>query len=181
MMTQEDFLKIADSLKNAEKDDTPFAVIKDDEIAVVGDANKTHVKRNEYVVSFRFPLSNEIYKTPESKVIGDFYITNIAYKDVMITPRKDLTIVGAIMKLIPYFKNLVETGEVIDKTEEELFDVFLNLKTDILDAMYNVVSTMLEIDDRIVDNMMPTSVFKVCAQLIEDYPEVFNEADLFFE
>lgn len=180
MMTQEDFLKIANNLKQAEKDDTPFVVVKNDEIAVVGDANKTHVKRNEYIVSFRFPLSNEIYKTPESKVIGDFYITNIAYKDVFVSPRRDLTIVGAIMKLIPYFKNLVDDGTIEDKNQEELFEAFVNLEPSILDAMYNVVSAMLDVDESIVDNMMPTSVFKVCAQLIEDYPEVFNEADVFF-
>lgn len=180
MITQEEFLKIANNLKKAEEDDTPFIVVKDDEVAVVGDANKTELKKNTYNLSFRFPLEDERFKTEDSKVVGSFYLTEIEFKDVFISPRKDLKIVASVMKIMPYFKKLYADGTLADRTNDELFAVFTSMSDEVLDAIYLLVQCVMGIPNDIIDNLLPSSALYACAKLIEDYPEIFNEADVFF-
>lgn len=180
MITQEEFLKIANNLKKAEEDDTPFVVVKDNEIAVVGDANKTKKKTRSYVLNFRFPISDERFKTEDSKVVGNFYLTKIEFKDVFVSPRKDLEVVAAAMKIIPYFKKLHEDGMLGDRTPDELFEVFSAMSTEILDAIYVFVGSVLGIDNSLLENLLPTSAIETLNLLMTDYPEIFNEADVFF-
>lgn len=180
MMTQEEFLKIASKLNTAEEDDTPFLVVKDDEIAVVGDANKTERKKRNYVLKFRFPLSDDRFRTDDCKIVGKFYIAEIEFTDVCITPRKDLEIVAAGMKIIPYFKKLREDGSIENRNNDELFEIFANMSTEILDAIYTFVGSVLGISGDLIDKLLPTSALVTLNLLIEDYPEIFNEADVFF-
>lgn len=180
MITQEEFLKIAENLKKAEEDDTPFVVVKDDELAVVGDANKTELKKNTYELTFRFPITDGRFKTENSRVIGNFYLTDITYEDVFINPRKDLKIIGAAMKIIPFFKKLYEDGSLVDRTEAELYKVFVSMSDEILDAIYVLVQSVMDVPDELIDYLMPSSAVSACSKLIVDYPEIFNEADVFF-
>ena len=180
MMTQEDFLKIAGTIKQAETDDTPFLVVKDEEVAVVGDANKTAQKKKDYKIKFRFPLDNEKFKTPDSVVVGDVYITEITFKDVFISPRKDLEVVSSVMTILGFYRKLEADGTITDPTPETLYQIFVNLSDDLVDAMYKFVAVVLNIDDSIVDNMLAASVMDVCAQILKDHPEIVNEADVFF-
>ena len=55
----EDMLKLSAQIKKAEEDTTPYAVVAGEEIHVVGDANKTEVKKHDYTVRFRFPRDYE--------------------------------------------------------------------------------------------------------------------------
>lgn len=180
MISQEEFLKIANNLKKAEEDDTPFVVVKDNEIAVVGDANKTQQKKRDYVISFRFPMSDQRYLTPESRIIKDCYITDIIYKDVFVNPRKDLEVIGAMMTILGYYKKIKEDGTIEDRTPEDLFKLFALMESDVVDAMYKFVSVVLGVNEELVDNMLASSVINTCSKIIEDYPEIVNEADVFF-
>ena len=180
MITQEEFLKIANNLKKAEEDDTPFVVVKDDELAVVGDANKTELKKNTYELTFRFPITDDRFKTEESRVVGNFYLTDIVYDDVFISPRKDLKIIAAAMKIIPFFKKLYEDGSLRDRTEDELYQVFISMSEEVLDSIYILVQAVMNIPDDIIDNLIPSSAVATCSKIILDYPEIFNEADVFF-
>lgn len=180
MMTQEDFLKIADTIKQAETDDTPFLVVKDEEVAVVGDANKTAQKKKDYKLKFRFPLENDKFKTPDSVVVGDVYITEITFKDVFISPRKDLEIMSSAMTILSFYRKLESDGTITDPTPETLYQIFINLSDDLVGAMYKFVAAVLNVDDSIVENMLATSVMNVCVQILRDHPEIVNEADVFF-
>ena len=58
-MEQLDDLKLA--IKEAEKDDTPYIGIKDDELHILGDPNKTEVKAADYVID-RMTQNNGVLK-----------------------------------------------------------------------------------------------------------------------
>lgn len=180
MLTQEQFLEMSKNLKKAEEDDTPIIALVNDEVNVVGDANKTEVKKNNYVLRFRFPKEMSQFELPTSTKIGDWFINEIEYKDVFISPRRDLKVVSAIMEIIPYFKSVSENGDLVNKSDEELITFAKNIPYEIIDAMYDIVSAFLNVDDTLVNYMSPLSVISVMGDLIRDYPEVFNEADVFF-
>lgn len=171
-MTREDFDSIDQALQDAEKDDTPFLVPGENELAVVGDANKTEINSHDFEISFRLP--------PEKK--GESYrVVKKKFENVYITPRQDTKILKAITTMMPYFKAVRPEGKVEDLTTEEKFEVFSSIGDEIYDAMYDLVALVLRIDPELKDFMMPTSVLKATAQIIRAFPEVINEADSFFE
>lgn len=179
-ITPNDFLAVSEKLKDAQNDTTPFAIVEDKEIKVVGDANKTAVKKNNYMVKFRFP-KGVFEQMPEgAKEVGNFYVLEVEYKDVSITPRTDLKIVDAIFRLQPFLNELTENGAVKERAPEELFHIFAYASEDIHLAMYNIVGAFLGIDDKMGEYMLPFSVLDTITKLIETHPEVFNEADVFF-
>ena len=180
MLTQEQFLEMSKSLKKAEEDDTPIIALVNDELNVVGDANKTQLNKHTYTLRFRFPQSYEQFRTPDSYDVGSWFVNELIFEDVYVSPRRDLQVVSAIMEIVPYFKSVSESGELQDKTEKELIDFAKNIPHNIIDDMYDVVSAFLGVDDSLVDFMSPMSVIDTMGKLIEDYPEVFNEADVFF-
>lgn len=185
MMTEErltpaDLLNINKKLKKIDNDDTPFAVVKDEEISVVGDANKTQIKKNDYTLKFRVPISLFTEKPKEAQIVGASYVFTVDFPDVTINPRSDLIIVDAIMKITPFFKKLKENGDVEDFTDEELISVFAYAGDEVHLAIYNLVATFLQVNDDIAPYMLPFSVIGALSEIIENHPEVFNEADAFF-
>lgn len=180
MLTQEQFLEMSKNLKKAEEDDTPVIALVNDELNIVGDANKTAVNKHTYTLRFRFPQEMSDYKTPESVDVGAWFINEIVYKDVFVSPRRDLKVVSAIMSIIPFFKSVSESGELTNKGSEELLEFARNLPDEIIEDMYDIVSAFLNVDESLIGYMSPFSVIDVMGSLIQDYPEVFNEADIFF-
>ena len=47
-------------------------------------------------------------------------------------------------------------------------------------GLYNLVASMLQIDDDLGAHMMPASVIKATINILKTYPEVFNEAESLF-
>lgn len=170
-MTREDYDNIEQALQDAEKSDTPFLIASDDELKVVGDANKTELNLHDFEIAFRLP--------PEDG--GTYRTVKKAFKNVYITPRQDTKILKAITTMMPYFKALRPTGEVEAMTEDEKIMVFSSLADEVYDAMYYMVAVVLNIDDDLKDYMVPVSVLKACAQIVRAFPEAINEADVFFE
>lgn len=180
MLTQEQFLEMSKNLKKAEEDDTPIIALVNDEVNVVGDANKTELNKHTYSIRFRFPEELSNYKTPDSIEVGKWFINEIVYEDVFVSPRRDLKVVSAIMGIVPFFKSVSDSGELVNKTDTELLEFARNLPDEIILDMYDIVSAFLNVDESLVEYMSPFSVIEVMGDLIRDYPEVFNEADVFF-
>lgn len=179
-MKAADFLAISNNLKKTNENDTPFAVVKDQEVSVIGDENKTEVKKADYSVRFRVPQTHFEQKPEGAKEVGSYYVFSVAFGDITITPRSDLRIVDAIMKIIPFFNKLKENGDMEDFSKEELLSVFVGAGDEIHLAIYNLVATFLGIDDQMGEYMLPFSVIENLNKIMENHPEVFNEADVFF-
>ncbi|MBP1045095.1 hypothetical protein I6N96_02305 [Enterococcus sp. BWM-S5] len=179
-MKAADFLAISDKLKKTNEDETPFAVVKDQEISVIGDANKTEVKQADYSMKFRVPQDFFEEKPEGAKEVGPFYVFSVNFEDVSITPRSDLKIVDAIMKITPFFNKLKENGDVEGFEKEELLSIFIGAGDEVHLAIYNLVATFLGIDDQLGEYMLPFSVIENLNKIMDNHPEVFNEADVFF-
>jgi len=179
-MKAKDFLAINNQIKKTNEDSTPFLISKDEELIVVGDANQTIVKRNDYTIKFRM-LKEDLEVIPDgAQEVGDYYVFSLIFDGITITPRSDLKIVDAIFKILPFFNQLKEDGSIEDSSREELLSIFAHAKEEIHLAMYNLVATFLGIDDHLGEHMLPFSVVGALNQLIDNHPEIFNEADVFF-
>ena len=171
-MTLQEYNTIDEAFKEAEKDDTPFLVATEGELAVVGDANKTQKNSHDFVMKFR---------VPDKKEDGVQYkMVTKEFKDVYITPRQDTKIVKMLSILIPYFKKIEKSGDVTELSPDERRAVFESFGDEVYDAMYDVVGSVLGIDKQLQEYMMPVDVLNATAQIITLYPEVVNEADTFF-
>lgn len=171
-MTEQEYNTIEEAFKEAEKDDTPFLIATEGELAVAGDANKTQLNSHDFTMKFRVP--EETDEGVKYKLISK------EFKNVYITPRQDTKIVKMLTMLIPYFKKIEKTGDVTELTKEERRMIFESLGDEVYDAMYDVTASVLGIDKQLRDYMMPVDVLNAVAQIITLYPEVVNETDTFF-
>lgn len=179
-MAPDEMLAISEKLKKTNEDTTPFAVVKDQKVSVIGDANKTGVKANDYEIKFRMP-KDMFSEPPEgAKAIGPFYMFSVSYKNIAVTPRSDLKIVDAIMKILPFFNKLREDGGVEELSHEELLSIYVTAGDEVHLAIYNLVATFLGISDQFGEYMLPFSVISALNKIIDTHPEIFNEADVFF-
>lgn len=186
-MKQEDFLQaqqglaeINEALKEAEHDDTPIPVAMDEGLKVVGDANKTENKSRDYKVTFRFPSKLVPSGMEIVKEVGDYKYVEMYFEDVHITPRRDLKLLASVMDILPLFRELKDDGSVKDRTTEDLLRIFRKVPQETIDSMYTLVVAFLGVDESIAEYMTPASVIDRIADLVNDFPEVFNEADVFF-
>lgn len=185
VITLENYNKIEKALDDAQEDTTPFLVMQsDDKLGISGDANRTERKSKCYTIRFRFPsilkdsIPEEINITREAEnyVIGEYTV-----EDVYLSPRKDFIVLSSISKLIPYFNKLnEENGDVTKLEDREKLELIINTDVEILDAMYNVVEAFLQLSKELIDLVLPSSIFETLYLLIQDFPEAFNEADIFF-
>lgn len=180
-ITKEDLLRIKEEMNKAQEDTTPFLAIKDENVSVIGDANKTEPKSYDYTVRFRFPKEfADKFEGSIEREVGNYIIVGVEYKDVRITPRRDMEILSSIMEMIPFFNKLNDNGSVEDMTDEDYALIVMSVPREAEDAMYKFVESVLDIDDDLGQYMLATSVFEHVAYFIKDFPEVFNEADVFF-
>ena len=59
MISIDQLSELKGAVEKAREDDTPYIGIKDDELHILGDPNKTEVKAADYVVHFAFPNTEE--------------------------------------------------------------------------------------------------------------------------
>ena len=164
-MELKEYNEISEALDKAEEDTTPFMVVTDQDLNVVGDANKTEINKHDYIVNFR------VFKA------GKYEWVEKEFKDVYITPRNDVKVSRMLTQLMPFFKK-TEDGKVKKFTNEEILDILT--QDALLDTMYDTVAAILNIPDSLKDYMAPESVIQAVTQIIKDYPEAVNEADTFF-
>lgn len=175
-----ELLNLNEKLKQTQNDDTPYAAIEDKQISVLGDANKTKVKKADYVIKFRIPQAVLEEKPKAAKCVGNYYIVEMKYEDISLNPRNDLKVMAAITEMLPFFNELKENGEMESISGEELMKRLAYASGDFIPGMYHLVATFLEIGDELKNYMMGASVMIALNQIIDTHPEVFNEADIFF-
>lgn len=227
-----DILKIEDAIDTARDDDTPYAVYGRDDtevIEVIGDPNKTEVKKSNYNIKFRYTLEELNGNIPEgAEVIARrFVVFNHRFEDITLNPAKDLTVVSCMMDIFPFFAELESTLEernseieglekeynakikmptntneekpvisIRDKTKikeleqkiesitQKFGDTVVRLYVDGGDqlqlGLYNLVATLLGIDDDLGAHMLPGSVIRAVITIFTTYPELINESEVLF-
>lgn len=183
MITENDMIKLQEKVNEAESDTTPFAVIDSEgEVSVVGDANKTERKSKDYTVVFRVPSEyKDLLPDAESLANGKYFVSEVHYHNVIITPRKDLKICSSIMKLLPFLREVLPSGETKDRDKSEISKIISDwvVKDYIVDAMYDLVASVIGIDDFMKEMMFYDSVIENVFKILTDFPEIVNESDFF--
>lgn len=182
-MTPEQFKKIQKQLELVQEDQTPYAVISEDEVSVVGDATLTQNTKKDYKVSFIYPaeyrdiIGEENIKSEKNNLL----FVEVEYKDVFIAPREALKVTGCVAHLLPFFKKLFPDGRVGELDEDEAYAMVKSLEPEIVDAMYRLVGVVLKMDESMWADMYFESVFNLIVSFINDFPWAFNAGDGFFE
>lgn len=178
---QELFLESKRNFEKAETDTTPYAGVIDGDIVVSGDPNNTEVKKQNYTARFLLP-KEKFGDKYEGEDVGRGYIkVDIEYKDVFPSAKQNMKFTSAMAELVPFYRKLQENGDVEEMSDEEALKFFASLKDDVIDAMYRLVTVVLEVDEEIADHMIPTSALYIGGQIIKDFPSVVSQADLFFD
>lgn len=227
-----DILKIEDAIDTARDDDTPYAVYGRDDtevIEVIGDPNKTEVKKSNYNIKFRYTLEELNGNIPEgAEVIARrFVVFNHRFEDITLNPAKDLTVVSCMMDIFPFFAELEsaleqrnteienlekeynakikmptntneekpvisirdknktkELEQKIESITQKFGDTLVHLYVDGGDqlqlGLYNLVATLLGIDDDLGAHMLPGSVIRAVMTIFTTYPELINESEVLF-
>lgn len=229
-----DILKIEDAIDTARDDDTPYAVYGRDDtevIEVIGDPNKTEVKKSNYNIKFRYTVEELNGNIPEgAEVIARrFVVFNHKFEDITLNPAKDLTVVSCMMDIFPFFaelesaleqrnaeieslekeynakvkmpttntndekpvivsirdKNKIKELEqkidaIIQKFGDTLVRLYVNGGDQLQLGLYNLVATLLGIDDDLGAHMLPGSVIRAVMTIFTTYPELINESEVLF-
>lgn len=171
-MTREDYELIDGSLKDAEKDDTPFLITTEDELIVAGDANKTQRNIHDFEITFRIPV--------EEDGVVKYTTVKKEFKSVYITPRQETRILKMFTAMLPFYHRVNAEGGVEKLSEEEINLMLVESGDEMLDSMYDLVGVVLGIDQDLKDYMLPSSVLFAASNIIHAFPEMVNEAGLFF-
>lgn len=173
-MTEEQYMGIKEALDKAEDTVIPFPVINDGELAVVGDANQTELRKFEYEITFEKP----VYK--DGELTGDIDIQTKKYENVFVKPRMNGRIVKLLASLLPYFYKVDDEGNQVQYTRLEMVRIFGQLEDSILDRMYELVAIILSVPIEDIDYMTISSVLSTITKFVEDNPNTVREAQLFF-
>ena len=179
---------IKQAIEEAKKDDTPYICIKDDEIHVLGDPNKTEIKPADYVVHFAFPNTEE--NRAKAKANGDeigresqdgkYFLCSRRYRNVYLSPRRIGAVVATIAQIEQFIYRITENGEIKELTNEEIQALLTVMNGELSDATYDLVATVLRIpfDER--EWMLPMNTMENAVKIALNNPSAVNEADLFF-
>lgn len=185
-VTLEDMTKLQDGIEEAHKDDTPFPIVADKEIKVVGDANKTEIKQHDFNIRFRFPKDMpEVQNIDPSEIIktvGEYIIVNFEFKNVKIKPRYDLEIIAALSRIYPYLYKINEKTKSLEKrSTKEITDIIDGMCQTIGDDLYHVTAAILGVDKELEQWMMWNDVEDFVTHIPQNYPELLNETEGFTE
>ena len=168
-MDEKLYESIDEGIEAASKSVIPFQVTKDDELAVVGDANATEINKHNFKINFKVPTGNG-YQVYEKE-----------YKDIYLKPRHETRLVKFMTALLPYYRKVTDEGGVVRYVPEEKENIRRLFSEEVYDIMYDIVATVLDLDPQLKDYMTQSSVAKATVQIVEMYPELVNESDTFFE
>jgi len=167
-------------LKKMNQEHHPFLVEKDQELAVTNSERSAVVDSGKYEIKFRM-LKTDLEELPKgAQTVGQYCTFTLNFDGITMATHSDLKIVDAIFKILPFFNNLKEAGDIEALSKEEMISLFAHADEEIHLAMYNLVATFLGINDHLGQHMLPFSVIAALSQLIDNHPEIFNQADVFF-
>lgn len=188
MIKAEQLEGLKTAIEDARNDDTPYIGIKDDELHILGDPNKTEIKPADYVVRFAFPNTEEwraraeangdrIGNTTED---GRYFLSERAYKNVYISPRRVGAAVSALAQIESFIYKVTDNGDIKDMSYEESMAVMQMMNGELSDATYDLVATVLRIPYDEMEWMLPLNTVENAVKIAENNPSAVNEADLFF-
>lgn len=177
------------AIEKAREDDTPYIGIKDDELHILGDPNKTEVKSADYVVHFAFPnteewrkratnMGDEIGKTTED---GRYFLASRRYKNVYLSPRRMGAVVATLAQIESFIYKITDDGEIKDMTYDEMMSIMTIMNGELSDATYELVATVLRIPYEEMEWMLPLNAIENAVKIAVNNPSAVNEADLFFD
>ena len=181
-MNQEELLNgyevIKEGIDKAPESSTPFPVVKDEKLSVIGDANETQINKHDFKITFRLPDG-----VVEGEKVDGGVLKEIEYKDVFVTPRQSGKVISSMCRMLPYFRKIVDSTkgkEAQSFSKEEIADILAEFGNEFVDTMYDLVGKTLQIDDALIDYMLPSSAMEATYKIITEYPEIVNEAEAFF-
>ena len=188
MLQVEQLDDLKQAIKEAEQDDTPYIGIKDDEIHVLGNPNKTEIKAADYVVHFAFPNTEEWRRRAEANgdEIGQttedkrYFLCKRRYKNVYISPRRMGGLVSALAQIESFSYKITDNGEVKELSYDEMVSMATVMNGELSDATYDVVATVLRIPYEEMEWMLPVNTIENAVKIAKNNPSAVNEADLFF-
>ena len=177
------------AIEKAREDDTPYIGIKDDELHVLGNPNKTEIKPADYVVRFAFPNTPEWMARAESngdKITGtskdkQFLLTERYFKNVYLSPRRMGAVVSALAQIESFLYQITENGELKELSRAEMMGLAQVMNGELSDATYDVVATVLRIPYDEIEWMLPLNTLENVVKIAKNNPSAINEADLFFD
>lgn len=181
--------ELKDAIEKAREDDTPYIGIKDDELHVLGDPNKTEVKAADYTVCFAFPNTDEwraraeqngdeIGKTTED---GRYFLAKRYFKNVYLTPRRMGAVVTTLAQIESFIYKIFDNGEIKELSYNEMQNLLQVMNGELSDATYEVVATVLRIPWEEMEWMLPLNTIENVVKIAKNNPSAVNEADLFFD
>lgn len=189
MVSVDQLGELKTAIEEAREDDTPYIGIKDDELHVLGDPNKTEIKPADYVVRFAFPNTPEWMARAETNgdkignttQDGGYFFAERTYKNVYLTPRRMSGVVSALAEIDKFIYRVTENGELKELTYDEVVSMLHVMNGELLDATYDIVATVLRIPYDEMEWMLPINTIQNAVRIAKNNPSAVNEADLFFE
>ena len=177
------------AIEEARKDDTPYIGIKDDELHVLGNPNKTEVQPADYVVLFAFPNTEEWRARSEANgdeigkttADGRYFLATRHFKNVYLTPRRIGAVVSTLAQIESFIYKITENGEIKDMNYEEMQTLMTVMNGELSDATYDLVATVLRIPYEEEEWMLPLNTIENAVKIAVNNPSAVNEADLFFD
>lgn len=177
------------AVEKAREDDTPYLGIKDNELHVLGDPDKTEIKAADYVVCFAFPNTDEwkaraeangdeIGKTTED---GRYFLCKRKFKNVYLSPRRMGAVVSTLAQIESFLYRITENGEIKELNYEEMQSLLQVMNGELSDATYELVATVLRIPYEEMEWMLPLNTVENAVKIAVNNPSAVNEADLFFD
>lgn len=186
-LTVEEFIELKKKMDEAENDTTPYAITQDDEISVVGDPNKTEVKKQDYMIEFGYPNTaswQKRLKAEKAEIFGqsaNYIGVRRYYTDIWIPPMIYTAVQTAFAEMYQFFNVIMDDGAVRDLTGDEIVTAIKMLSQEMMESMAHAVASILRIPEQEELFMLPTSTMGAVMRMIEDFPELMNGVDFFTE
>ena len=186
-MSVEDFIAMKKKMDEAENDTTPYAITDEDAgIQIVGDPNKTEIKKYEYEVQFAYPKTDGYRKALKDgqnvEILNEtdnYIVCKRTFKNVWIPPRIYTSVQTAFAELYQFFNVITDDGGIRDLTNEEVIEALRMLDQEMIEAMCHAVATILRIPVQEEECMISLTVMPVIMRMIDDFPEIVNGMDFF--
>ncbi|GHU63500.1 hypothetical protein FACS189418_6920 [Clostridia bacterium] len=188
-ITFDEFMKIGKKLEEENKDDTPFSVVSQDKIAVVGNAEKTEKKVNDYKLVFKIPKAEadkvssflpqeKIKKIEEIDDLPEYVYITVLYEKISIAPKDNNRLVQLLAGIIPFYHKITD-DRIEFLSENELGNLFLAYSADYSDAIIKLVRSFLPIPIPLQPYILPIIAARVVVELISAHPELLRETEHF--
>lgn len=193
-LSLEEYKKMKQFIDEAEKDDTPYASVQEDSIAVVGDANKTEMNEHSFTMRFMMPKTEateqwiadnlednniDLVSSKDGRLTFDW-----RYKNVFIKPRIMPKLLTVCAKWFSLFYKTDINGKYefrfTDYDTQEVITLLDEMTDEQVDSIYQTVAVILGVPKQYTDYMSFEYVLNVFQKLPEYYPELMNELYDFF-